>query len=119
MFIAKEADRALAEIPSTADLAVSVVTLAELRTGVLVASDAERGRRLATLERAVGSFEVLGIDAAVAERFADIAAALRQGGRRLGVQDAWIAATALATGAGVVTQDDGFELVPGLEVVRV
>lgn len=37
----------------------------------------------------------------------------------MGVNDAWIAATAIALGVPLVTQDVGFERVPGLEVVEV
>jgi len=33
--------------------------------------------------------------------------------------DSWIAATALALGVPVVTQDDGYAGVPGLPVIRV
>lgn len=101
------------------ELAVSVVTLAELRAGVLAAAgDAERGRRLRTLEQML-ELDVLPIDRRVAERFAEIAVALRRQGRRIPIQDGWIAATALAWDAGVATQDADFDVVPGLEVVRV
>ena len=37
---------------------------------------------------------------------------------RLGVQDAWIAATAIAHDADLLTQDDDFDTVPGLRVIR-
>ncbi len=35
------------------------------------------------------------------------------------VNDSWIAATAMAHGLPVVTQDDDYVDVPGLEVIRV
>jgi len=43
---------------------------------------------------------------------------LRGAGMRLGINDSWIAATALALGVPEVTQDDSFAGVPGLEVIR-
>jgi predicted nucleic acid-binding protein len=46
-------------------------------------------------------------------------AAARRARRRLKVQDAWIAATALAHSAALYTQDDDFEDLAGIEVVHV
>lgn len=44
---------------------------------------------------------------------------LRDLGLRMPVNDSWIAATALALGVPVVTQDDDYVAVPGLEVIHV
>ncbi len=44
---------------------------------------------------------------------------LRDLGLRMGVNDTWIAATALALGVPVITQDADYVRVPGLEVVLV
>lgn len=103
------------------ELAVSVVTLAELEAGVLRRSiESEvRARRLATLSYVRETYEALDVDQDTAREFARIAAQLRDGGRSVRVNDAWIAATALANGAGVVTADRDFELMPGLEVTLV
>lgn len=102
--------------------AISAVTLAELHVGVLVARDVDtRARRLATLE-SVADVELLGVDAQVAAAWARLRVHLAEAGRRLNVNDLWIAATALAHGLPVVTQDDDFgpvEGVGGLVVVRV
>ncbi|MGH3889458.1 MAG: PIN domain-containing protein [Pseudonocardiaceae bacterium] len=45
-------------------------------------------------------------------------AQLRQRGRRMPLNDSWIAATAIAHGLPVATQDDDYDEVPGLEVVK-
>jgi predicted nucleic acid-binding protein len=37
---------------------------------------------------------------------------------RLGVQDAWIAATAIAYDADLLTQDADFDVVPSLRVIK-
>ena len=101
------------------DLAVSVVVLGELRRGVLSASTVEaRSLRLATYEIA-GSLAPLPIDRTVADAWAVLVTRLREVGSRMEVNDSWIAATALAHGMCVVTQDEGFDAVPGLEVVRI
>ncbi len=89
---------------------------------MLVARDVDtRARRLATLE-SVADVELLGVDAQVAAAWARLRVHLAEAGRRLNVNDLWIAATALAHGLPVVTQDDDFgpvEGVGGLVVVRV
>ena len=100
-------------------LAVSVVTLAELRAGVLAARDlSTRARRLATLEYVLG-LDLVPIDAAVADAWAVLRVALRDLGRSMKVNDAWIAATAIALGVPIVTQDEDFAEAPMVTVVRV
>jgi predicted nucleic acid-binding protein len=122
VFIADESGRAVDAHALPAESAISAVTLAELRVGVLAAKDSvTRGRRLTTLQR-VAALEVLVVDAAVADRWADLRLHLAQTARRLNVNDLWIAATALAHGLPIVTQDADFDPldgVGGLEVVRV
>ena len=109
IFIAQESGRPLGPLPVEASLAISVVTLAELRTGVLTASDETRPRRLATYD-AASRFDPLAVDRAVADRFADLAALAVAAGRKPRVQDTWIAATAAVHGAAVATQDDDFDV---------
>lgn len=122
VLIAAESGRALDAERLPDEVAVSAVTVAELHVGVLAASDVEtRARRLATLE-SIGDVEILGIDVAVAAAWARLRMQLAQSGRRLNVNDLWIAATAVANGIPVITQDDDFDPVDGaagLTVVRV
>lgn len=118
LFIAQEQRRAVRDEPPAA-VAVSVVTVAELRLGVLAAPDDEtRARRLDTLSRA-DALEPLPIDREVAGAWASLRVALRNAGRRMPLNDSWIAATAVAHGLPVVTQDDDYDGVPGLAVIRV
>lgn len=119
LFIAHETGRPFARDRAPERLAVSVITAAELRAGVLVATDLPtRARRLATLEY-VSGLDLLLVDTRVAEAWAILRVALRDAGRRMKADDAWIAATALAHRIPVVTQDRDFDEVPGLDVVRV
>ena len=119
LFIAHETARAFERDRVPEQLAVSVITTAELRAGVLAAPDLPtRARRLATLEY-VRALDPLPIDAAVAEAWALLRVALRDVNRRMKANDAWIAATALALDIPIVTQDHDFDDAPGLHVVRV
>jgi predicted nucleic acid-binding protein len=119
VFIARESNRPinLQALPDV--LAVSIVTVAELRAGVLAAADlATRDRRLSTLQQAL-DLDPLPIDDGVAQAWARLRIELRDSGRRMKVNDAWIAATALAQGLPLVSQDSDYEGVPSLEVIRV
>jgi len=98
---------------------VSVVTLAELTVGVLMADDDERSARLATLSAVESTWESLPKNAEVARQFARIAAALRAGGRRIPILDALVAATAIVEQIPVVTRDIDYGAIPGVEVNRV
>ena len=118
-FIASESGRPLAGAPEIDETEVSVVTVAELTVGVLLASAANRPRRLATLAAVESTWDPLPIDVDVARAFARIVADLRGRGRRVPVLDALIAATALTAGIPVITQDRDYEAIPGVRVTRV
>ena len=117
VFVARESGRPLASLPDEGR--VSVITLAELRIGVLVAEDASiRAQRLATLSE-VEALEPLPVDDAAARAFAEIVADARRRGRRPKILDALIAATARSRTMPVYTQDAHFEEMVGVDVVRV
>jgi predicted nucleic acid-binding protein len=119
VFVAHESGRPLDRDALPAALAVSVITIGELRAGVLAAGDLEtRDRRLATLTQAM-RLEPFPIDERVAEAWAKLRILLRDNGRRMPVNDSWIAATAIALDVPVVTQDDDYQPIPGLEVIHV
>ncbi len=119
VFIAAEQGRAIGrDLPE--EVAVSVVTLAELEVGVLVADDADtRATRLGTLVAVRERAEGLEADSAVASMYARLAAAALGAGRRPRVHDTWIAATAAVHDAAVWTQDEDFGAFESVEVVRV
>ena len=119
VFIARESGRSLDEEGLPDELGVSVITVGELRAGVLAAQDVDvRDRRLATLGE-VMSFEPLPIDQRVAEAWARLRVVLRDMGKRMPVNDSWIAATAISLGVPVVTQDDDYVELAGLAIIRV
>jgi len=118
VFIAMETGRQLGELPD--EIAVSVVTAAELELGVLRAKDTDtRARRLATLAQVRAAYPLLPIDAETASCFARIAAAELEAGRRIRRHDAWIAATALRHGVAVAAQDADFSAFTSVDVIQV
>jgi predicted nucleic acid-binding protein len=102
-FVAFERPRAPREAPTLG--AVSAITIAELAAGVELASDtAARRQRQSTLALA-RRFDPMPFDDRCADAYAAIASAVRAAGRRVRQFDAAIAATAMAHGIPVFTQD--------------
>jgi predicted nucleic acid-binding protein len=119
LFIARESGRTLAQIELPDELAISVITIGELRAGVLAAADIlTRDLRLATLAEAL-TFDAVPIDQPVAAAWARLRLLLRDAGLSMPVNDSWIAATAMMLGVPVVTQDDDYVEVGGLAVIHV
>ena len=112
-----------AAVPVEGDIAISIVSIAELQFGVLIAPDDDRrAHRLARLSAVLRSFEPLPVDAAVAASYGELAAATHRAGRKSTARslDLMIAATAHAHGARLVTANvDDVKHLDGLvEIVR-
>ncbi len=80
-----------------------------------------RAQRLATLE-SVADIETLPVDDDAARMWARLRIYLAEAGRRVRVNDLWIAAIAASKGLPVVTQDDDFAALdgaPNVTIIRV
>jgi predicted nucleic acid-binding protein len=89
-----------------APAAISIVTLGEFAEGF---TDAR------ALNEFVTAFRVVQLSRAIAWRMAALQSSLS---RRLGENDAWIAATALVYGATLVAREQAFARVPRLDYLR-
>jgi predicted nucleic acid-binding protein len=122
VLVAIESGRPLRKEAMPETMAISVVTRAELRVGIFAAEDIEtRDRRLVTFELA-NRIVALPVDEAVSRAWAQMRAYLRASGRKVRINDMWIAATAAAHEIPVVTQDTDFDVlngVAGLTVIPV
>lgn len=123
VFIAREVDRPLGELPER--VTVSVVTIGELELGVLsAADDSSRARRAGTLTLA-RRVDPVPISESVMTAWARLVMDCRSAGvqRTVKLTDALIAATAIDLGLAVVTQDDDYEQMasahPPLQVRKV
>ena len=99
-------------------IAVSVITVSELFAGIYRGS-AEKGvARLPKVEDILAGLKPLPITPKIARIHADLASFLEQKGANIGRHDEWIAATALAHGATIVTLNrKDFDKVPGVKVI--
>jgi predicted nucleic acid-binding protein len=119
VLVAVEKSRPLREEALPERSAISIVTVAELRAGVLAAPDIEsRDRRMATLEGVAGA-TIVPVEARVARAWAAMRAYLAASGRGVGANYLWIAATAAAHRMPVLTQDGGFDALSGVEGLTV
>lgn len=78
-----------------------------------------RAQRLQTLSAVQRGFQPLPINEEIARTFAIIVSEARRLARRPRVMDTWIAATAIAHGLPVYTQDEDFQSIPRVTVVLV
>lgn len=119
VLIAAEEGRPLRAEALPASAAISIVTVGELRAGILAAPDIEsRDRRLYTLER-IAKTTILSLDHRVAQIWAGMRAYLAASGKGVSGNDLWIAATAAAAGMPVVTQDSDFYALSGVNGLTV
>lgn len=114
VFIARETERPLGELPDR--VAVSVVTIGELQLGVLNASDdTARARRADTVALARAA-DPIPIGEAIMVTWARLVSASKAAGvhRTIKLTDALIAATAIEHGLPVVTQDNDYDQMAGV-----
>jgi len=100
---------------TTAEMAVSVITVGELRFGLALSGAASklRSRTEALLE----GMAHLHVDDAAATEYGKLRAYLQKIGQPIGPNDHWIAAQALAAGLTLVSGNSReFQRVPGLKL---
>ena len=102
------------------DVALAAVSVAELRTGVELASASRREAREAFLERVLSTIPVEEYDVAVAQVHGVLLAIVHREGTQRGAHDLIIAATAAATKRTIVTTDRSarFGSLPGVECIH-
>ncbi len=119
VFIALETGRRIEEAKLPDEMYLSVISLGELHAGVHAAKDTEtRTRRLATVE-SLARFEILPVNADAARHWARLRFRLYEVGRKLNVNDLWIASVALAHGLSVATQDKDYDVLEGMDGPKV
>ena len=97
------------------ELAMSVVTLGELRFGAEKSQSRERA--LASIQTLTSLITVAPLPEAAGEHYGQIRAALQASGQIIGNNDLWLAAHARAEGWILVTNNEReFVRVPGLQV---
>lgn len=123
VFIAREADRPIGELPDRVTL--SVVTIGELELGLVNAPDQTTWERRAGRLALARTVDPVPISETIMTAWARLVVDCRKAGieRTVKLTDALIAATAIDLGLAVVTQDRDYEQVarahPPLRVLRI
>lgn len=99
----------------TAILGISVISLAELRSGY--AADGWGEDRVARAEATVAAYLWFPLDLDVVDKCAALRAASKKGSWGVGDNDLWIAATAQSRGCPVVSCDKGFCRIAGIDLI--
>ena len=119
VLVASERGRAqLADVVAEDDdLVIAAITVAELRTGVELATDRHRAARAEFLFQVLETFPVEPYDLATAQVHGQLLAHANRAGATPGAHDLLIAATALATRRTVLTTDRNarFDDLPGVD----
>lgn len=115
----KRGDEAIARIVREAEqMLMSAIVVGELLHGFRAGSRcAQNIRELEDLLRRP-RVAFVPVSYTTADRFGRLGAALRRRGKTIPVNDLWIAAHALETGAELVTLDKHFDDIEGLAVLR-
>ncbi|MGI8880801.1 MAG: PIN domain-containing protein [Jatrophihabitans sp.] len=110
-----------AAIDQDDDLVIAAVTVAELRTGVELASEAHRAARSEFLARVLDTLPVEPYELPTAEAHGRLLAHVHRSGTKRGAHDLIIAATAVATSRTVITTDRNahFDDLPGVTGILV
>ncbi|MCE7483250.1 MULTISPECIES: PIN domain-containing protein [Microbacterium] len=118
VLVAAERERIAAGIREDDDVVIAAVTLAELYTGVDLASDARRASRLLNVNRVLETVPIVAYDDDVAFAHGSLLAHVHRTGRPRSAHDLIIAATAVATGRLLLTTDRAarFGELPGVQV---
>ena len=98
-----------------AEIAVPVIVLGEYKYGIRQSRHRIRYERW--LAETVANCRVLRVDEGTAEQYAEGRDALKRSGRPIPGNDVWIAALARQYALPLLTRDQHFDFVPGLERV--
>jgi tRNA(fMet)-specific endonuclease VapC len=93
--------------------AIPVIVLGEFRYGI--APSKRRSSYEAWLESRLIHFDILSVTGETAVAYAALLETLKRFGRPIPANDAWIAALALQHGFPVLSRDEHFDVVPGLD----
>ena len=92
--------------------------MANCGLGVLQARSPEAASQRLSAYQLAQRFEALPVDGAVSDAWALLVSRLRAAGRKVPINDSWIAATAIAHQVPIVTQDTDYDNMPDVEVIR-
>jgi tRNA(fMet)-specific endonuclease VapC len=113
--LAGEAD-VIRELAGCRDVRIPSIALGELYFGAWKSAKVEAN--MAVIERFASSVRIVGCDSETAREYGRIKNALRIAGRPIPENDLWIASQAIQHGLVLISRDEHFANVPGLQVEK-
>lgn len=101
---------------TTAVKVISVVTVGELRAGAIRAGWG--GHKRNELEATINAYPCVDVDQEIADIWARLQAECLRLGRNAGLNDLWIAATAVRVDCPVAALDGDFARIPGIRLLN-
>ena len=99
------------------EILIPVTVLGELYAGFEMGARCEANKRQLTEFLALPGIETLPVTPDIAERYGMLVEQLMKQGTPIPTNDIWIAASALETGARLLTYDSHFQHIPGLIIL--
>lgn len=109
-------ERIVSLVRTSSVLLMSPIVLGELRGGFLAGSRTEENLRWLDEFLSVARVHIVSLDEQTSGRYGEIYAQLRRIGRPIPMNDMWIAAHCLQRDAQLITLDQHFSAIEGLEV---
>ena len=104
-------------LPPTGNALISPITRGEILHGIRRLAPGRRREELeAKAQRLFGRARCVSVPPAAGEHYANVKLARQRKGLSMDDNDLWIAATAIAFGAVLVTRDSDFDSIDGLQV---
>lgn len=100
-------------LQSAAEIALPVIVLGEYQYGIRQSHHRARYERW--LSEVIANCRVLTVDAGTAGQYAEVRAELKRKGRPIPSNDLWIAALTRQHALPLLSRDQHFDFVPGLE----
>ena len=111
----KEALQKLAEMEAEISLSTTEINVLELYRGAYISR--KTNQNLEEIKKLLECFQVLKLEESVYEVFASLSASLLSRGKAVGAFDELIASIVLCYDEKIVTRDNHFKEVPGIEVI--
>lgn len=110
-------EKVRSQLKNISDFAIPITVLGELLIGAEYSKIKEKDQLL--YESFCSSFPIINTTIPIARKYAEITAQLKKKGHPIPMNDVWIAASAMANGMSVVTSDNHFKFIDGLDVIEI
>lgn len=112
-------EHAFKKLKELGEIKIPVIAVGEFSRGIYETENPRlRNRAERFLSRQIAAFPIVDFDFAASKAWASLLKALKDSGQTMKFGDSLIAAQAIAHNAAIITADNDFDRVPGLQVIK-